>query len=179
MQRPLDLGADIVVHSATKFIAGHSDVLMGALVTRDERIHEVLRHRRELTGGIPGPMEAFLALRGLRTLPLRFERSCANAAELAARLAEHPAISLVRYPGSGAMLAIELTGGAEAADALTHGTTLWSNATSLGGVESTFERRRRWATEPATTPESLVRMSVGIEDVEDLWADLCATLDTL
>jgi cystathionine gamma-synthase len=179
LQKPLDLGADLVLHSATKFLAGHSDVLMGALVTRDERIFQVVHDRRHLTGAIPGPMESYLALRGLRTLPLRLERSQANAQELAGRLADHAAVSLVRYPGWGAMVSIELHGGAAAADRLTASTALWTNATSLGGVESTFERRRRWPSEPRTTPESLVRMSVGVEDVEDLWADLAQVLDRL
>ena len=179
LRRPLEDGADIVLHSATKYLAGHSDVLMGAIVTRDDQILDVLKGRRDLVGAIPGPMEAYLALRGLRTLPLRMERAGANAAELARRLAEHGAIESVFHPGFGAMLAITLTAGPMAADLLTHSTSLWIHATSLGGVESTFERRRRWKTEAAGVPESLVRMSVGIEDVEDLWADLVQALDAL
>ncbi len=179
LQRPLDLDADVVVHSATKYLAGHSDVVMGAVVTRDDELYAVLKGRRDLIGAIPGPMEAWLALRGLRTLPLRVERAQANARELARRLAEHPAVSRVRYPGLGGIVSIELDGGALAADLLTHKTSLWVHATSLGGVESTFERRRRWKTEPATIPDSLVRLSVGIEDVEDLWDDLVRALDDL
>jgi len=179
LQRPLELGADLVVHSATKYLAGHSDVVMGAVVTRDDELWSVLKGRRDLIGAIPGPMEAWLALRGLRTLPLRVERAQDNARELARRLDEHPAIDRVRYPGLGGIVSIELAGGALAADLLTHKTSLWVHATSLGGVESTFERRRRWKTEPATIPESLVRLSVGIEDVEDLWADLAGALDDL
>ncbi|MFL6061742.1 MAG: trans-sulfuration enzyme family protein [Marmoricola sp.] len=175
LQQPLDLGADLVVHSATKYIAGHSDVLMGAIVTRDPALHDVLKRRRDLLGAIPGPFEAWLALRGLRTLPLRVERASENAAELARRCADHPAVIDVRYPGFGGMLAIVLES-AEAADRLTHGTSLWVHATSLGGVESMLERRRRWAAEPATVPEGLVRLSVGIEDVEDLWEDLAGAL---
>jgi cystathionine gamma-synthase len=175
LQQPLDLGADLVVHSATKYIAGHSDVLMGAIVTRDDSLYDVLKRRRDLLGAIPGPFEAWLALRGLRTLPLRVERAQANATELARRLAEHPAVIEVRYPGFGGMLAIVLAD-VESADRLTHGTKVWVHATSLGGVESMFERRRRWAAEPATIPEGLVRLSVGIEDVEDLWEDLVAAL---
>jgi cystathionine gamma-synthase len=171
LQQPLDLGADLVVHSATKYIAGHSDVLMGAVVVRDPELYDVLKRRRDLLGAIPGPFEAWLALRGLRTLPLRVERAQANAAELARRLASHPAVIDVRYPGFGGMLGIVLEN-AEAADVLTRSTKLWVHATSFGGVESMFERRRRWAAEPATIPEGLVRMSVGIEDVEDLWDDL-------
>lgn len=175
LQQPLDLGADLVVHSATKYIAGHSDVLMGAIVTRSDELYDVLKRRRDLLGAIPGPFEAWLALRGLRTLPLRIERAQANAAELARRFAEHPAVVEVRYPGFGGMLAVVLAD-ADTADRFTHGTSLWVHATSLGGVESMFERRRRWAAEPASIPEGLVRLSVGIEDVEDLWEDLVAAL---
>ena len=179
LQRPLEDGADIVVHSATKYLAGHSDVLMGALVTGDDELHGVLKGRRDLLGAVPGTFEAWLALRGLRTLPLRMERAQANARELARRLAGHPAVSEVRHPGFGAIVSVVLAEGALAADLLTRQTRLWVHATSLGGVESTLERRRRWKTEPATIPEALVRLSVGIEDVEDLWADLSGALDRL
>jgi cystathionine gamma-synthase len=179
LQRPLDLGADLVLHSATKFLAGHSDVVMGAVVTRDDELYGVLKGRRDLVGAVPGTFEAWLALRGLRTLHLRVERAQANAAELVSRLADHDAIAEVRYPGFGAIISIVLAQGALAADLLTHKTRLWVHATSLGGVESTFERRRRWKTEAATIPDGLVRMSVGIEDVEDLWADLAQALDGL
>ncbi len=179
LQQPLSMGADIVVHSATKFIAGHSDVLLGALVTRDDQLFDVLKKRRDLTGATPGTFEAWLALRGLRTLHVRLERAQSNAQELVARLRTHPAVGEVRYPGFGAVIAIVLAEGALAADLLTHKTTLWVHATSLGGVESTFERRRRWKTEPATIPDGLVRMSVGIEDVDDLWSDLAGALDDL
>lgn len=179
LQRPLDLGADLVVHSATKYLAGHSDVLLGAVVTPDEKLFGVLKGRRDLVGAIPGTLEAWLALRGMRTLHLRVERAQANAQELVRRLTDHPAVAEVRYPGFGAIVAIVLAQGAMAADLLTHKTTLWVHATSLGGVESTFERRRRWKTEAASIPEALVRMSVGIEDVEDLWHDLVTALDDL
>ena len=175
LQQPLDLGADVVVHSATKYLAGHSDVVMGALATRDDELYAVLKGRRDVIGAIPGPFEAWLALRGLRTLSLRVERAQANAAELARRFEQHPAVVEVRYPGFGAMLSVVLPD-AGTADALTLGTSLWVNATSLGGVESTFERRRRWQSEPVTIPEGLVRLSVGIEDVDDLWDDLAAAL---
>jgi cystathionine gamma-synthase len=107
------------------------------------------------------------------------DRAEENATELARRLADHPAISEVRYPGFGGIVAVVLAQGALAADLFTRKTRLWVHATSLGGVESTFERRRRWKSEPATIPEGLVRMSVGIEDVEDLWADLERALDDL
>jgi cystathionine gamma-synthase len=162
LQQPLDLGADVVVHSATKYLSGHADLLMGALVTRDDELYDVLKGRRDMVGAIPGAFEAWLALRGLRTLALRVERAGANAAELARRLETHPSVDEVRYPGFGAMISIVLPD-ADQADLLTHGTSLWVHATSLGGVESTLERRRRWR-------------SVGIEDVEDLWEDLAAAL---
>ena len=179
LQQPLSLGADLVVHSVTKFLAGHSDVLMGAVVTSDEQLHGVLKGRRDLLGATPGALEAFLALRGMRTLHLRVERSQANATALAGRLADHPAVAEVRYPGFGGIVSIVLAQGAMAADLLVHKTRLWVHATSLGGVESTFERRRRWKAEPATIPDGLVRLSVGVEDVEDLWDDLRAALDDL
>ena len=172
LQRPLEQGADIVVHSVTKLIAGHSDVVLGVVVTRDEELLRRIDDHRRLHGAIPGPMEACLALRGLRTLALRVERAQANATDLAKRLIVHPAIEHVRYPGFGAMVSIELAGGAAAADSLAARVRLWNHATSLGGVESSLERRRRWASENVTVSEALVRLSVGIEDVEDLWADL-------
>ena len=177
LQQPLGMGADIVLHSATKFISGHSDVLLGALVTRDDQLFDVLKKRRDMIGAVPGTLEAWLALRGLRTLHVRLERAQSNAQELVRRLEGHPAVEEVRYPGFGAIVSIVLAQGALAADLLTHKTRLWVHATSLGGVESTFERRRRWKVEPATIPEGLVRMSVGIEDVEDLWDDLAVALD--
>jgi len=176
-QRPLTQGADLVVHSATKYLSGHGDAVLGALVTTDDQLYDVLKGRRDLVGAIPGTLESWLALRGLRTLHLRVDRAESNATELARRLGEHPAVAEVRYPGFGGIVSIVLAGGPDAADLLTRSTTLWVHATSLGGVESTFERRRRWKTEPATIPEGLVRLSVGIEDVEDLWADLAAALD--
>ena len=177
LQRPLEMGADIVVHSATKFLSGHSDVLLGALATRDEDLFGVLKKRRDMIGAVPGTLEAWLALRGMRTLHVRLERAQSNAQELVRRLEEHPAVDEVRYPGFGAIVSVVLAQGALAADLLTHKTSLWVHATSLGGVESTFERRRRWKVEPATIPEGLVRMSVGIEDVDDLWDDLAGALD--
>ncbi|MGY2704269.1 trans-sulfuration enzyme family protein [Nocardioides sp. HB32] len=179
LQQPLDLGADIVVHSVTKFLAGHSDVLMGAVVTNDDQLHGVLKGRRDLLGSTPGTLEAWLALRGLRTLHLRVERSQANAQELVRRLSTHPAIGEVRYPGFGGIVSVVLAQGAMAADLLVHKTSIWVHATSLGGVESTFERRRRWKAEPATIPDGLVRLSVGVEDVDDLWDDLRDALSSL
>jgi cystathionine gamma-synthase len=179
LQRPLALGADIVVHSATKYISGHSDVLMGAVVAASDELADAVVQRRSLHGAIPAPLETFLALRGLRTLPVRLERAQATAQELVRRLADHPALEEVRYPGFGAIVSIVVLGGAEPADALVQRTSLWVHATSLGGVESTFERRRRWALEQPTIPEGLVRLSVGLEHVDDLHRDLVAALDSL
>jgi cystathionine gamma-synthase len=178
-QRPLTMGADVVVHSATKYLSGHADAVLGAVVVTDGQLYDVLKGRRDLIGAIPGTLEAWLALRGLRTLHLRVERAESNAAELVRRLGSHTAVDEVRYPGFGGIVSIVVAGGADAADRLTHGTSLWVHATSLGGVESTLERRRRWKSEPATIPDGLVRLSVGIEDVEDLWTDLSQALDRL
>jgi cystathionine gamma-synthase len=178
-QHPLALGADLVVHSATKYLAGHSDSVLGAVVTTDDQLHDVLKGRRDLVGAIPGSLEAWLALRGLRTLHLRLERAEANAIVLVERLRAHPAVEEVRYPGFGGVISVVLLAGADAADLLVRSTSLWVHATSLGGVESTFERRRRWKSEPATIPDGLVRLSVGVEDVEDLWSDLAQALGSL
>lgn len=176
VQRPLEAGADIVLHSVTKYLAGHSDVILGAVVTATTDSGRELRERlsryRLLHGAIAGPMETWLALRGLRTLQLRVERATANARELAARLEDHPRLTRVRYPGFGAIVSIEVDGGAVAAERVATATRLWMHATSLGGVESQIERRRRHGAEPQTVPEGLLRLSVGIEDVEDLWRDL-------
>jgi cystathionine gamma-synthase len=177
LQRPLELGADLVVHSATKYISGHSDVLLGAVITREPDVRDALRKRRDLIGATPGTLETWLALRGLRTMHLRVERAQQNAQILVERLRTHPAIEEVRYPGFGAIISAVVRGGADPADRFTEHTQIWVRATSLGGVESTLERRRRWASEPLTIPEGLVRMSVGIEDVEDLWTDLKAALE--
>ncbi|MEU0538466.1 PLP-dependent transferase [Nocardia sp. NPDC005978] len=193
-QRPLEYGADIVLHSVTKYLAGHSDVVLGALVTRDAELAATLREHRTLHGAIAGPFEVWLALRGLRTLALRFDRAQANAAELARRLVDHPEVAEVRHPslpgdpgharakaqmnGFGAIIGVRPKARAGSgdqvrrADAVVDAVRLWLPATSLGGVDSTLERRRRWGTEATTVPEDLLRLSVGIEDVEDLWADL-------
>jgi len=178
LQRPIELGADVVVHSVTKYLSGHSDLLLGAAITADDEIHERLTTHRTLHGAIPGPMETWLALRGMRTLHLRLERACASAAELARRLERHPAVDRVRYPGTGAIIAIEPTGGVAAAQAVEQSIRLWLPATSLGGVESMLERRRRHPLEPESVPEHLLRLSVGIEDVDDLWRDLDGALNS-
>jgi cystathionine gamma-synthase len=162
---------------------------MGVLVTADDERAGALRAQRSRTGATAGALESFLALRGLRTLDVRLRRQEDNAGELAARLAAHPAVERVRYPGRpedphferaqrlmdgpGAMLAFELEGGAAAADRLCERVELITHATSLGGVESLIERRARYAGERSIgTPAGLVRFSVGIEDVDDLWSDL-------
>lgn len=194
LQQPLALGADVVVHSVTKFLAGHSDVVLGAVVTDDEATYAAVEQRRRSQGAIPGPMETWLALRGMRTLALRLDRAQHNAALLAERLQNHPRVTRVRYPGLpddpgharateqmsgfGAILAIELGGDEEFAQRVCEGTRLWVHATSLGGVESMLERRRRWAAEAVSIPADLIRLSVGIEHPEDLWADLSQALAT-
>lgn len=200
VQQPLSLGSDVVLHSVTKYLAGHSDVVLGALVTSNPELRDTLLHHRSVHGGIAGPFEAWLALRGLRTLALRVERSQASAAVLAERLSTHPLIEAIRYPGLptdpgherakgqmkgfGSVLCIQIAGnpdrsGADAADELVRALQLWLPATSLGGVESLIERRRRHAAEPVSVPDNLVRLSVGIENVEDLWADLEQALKSL
>lgn len=172
LQRPLLAGAAISVHSVTKAIAGHSDLLMGATVTQDPAIAEQLLSRRVLLGAVPSPFDAYLALRGMRTLSVRMDHAQRSAQILAARLAEHPAVTRVRYPDFGSMISIEVRGTAEAAERVCDATRLWVHATSLGGVESLLERRRRWPLESHDVPETLIRLSVGIEYVEDLWSDL-------
>jgi cystathionine gamma-synthase len=185
-----------VLHSATKLISGHSDVLLGALVTSSDQPErfDALDAVRRSFGAAPGPMEAYLALRGLRTLPLRLARAQASAQILAERLATHPSVLRVRFPGLpddhchevarrtmsgfGSLISIDLAD-ARTADAFVDACALWAFATSLGGVESTLERRRRWGGELLSVPEGLVRLSVGIEHVEDLWADLAQALDHL
>lgn len=172
LQRPLESGADVVVHSATKSISGHSDVIMGAVIARDEALRDRIEFRRRLNGAIPGPMESFLALRGLRTLPVRLERAQATAKALVERLTGHPALEEVRYPGFGAIISIVVAGGADAAERVAEATRVWVHSTSLGGVESQLERRRRWPAEAETIPDGLVRLSVGLEHPDDLGRDL-------
>lgn len=170
LQQPLSLGADVVVHSATKQISGHADVLMGVVVCGDDAWYERMQTRRSLHGAVPGPFEVFLALRGLRTLHLRVERSAQNAAELASRLRAHPAVGEVHYPDMGAVVSFDV-GTQEAADKVCGAVRVIVPGTSLGGVESLIERRARWSME-GHLPPGLIRLSVGIEHVEDLWADL-------
>ena len=191
LQRPLALGADVVVHSATKFIGGHSDLLSGITIARDQALAERLRHRRGLSGATPGALEAFLALRGLRTLALRLDRGQHNASELARRLDKHPAVSRVRYPGLpgdpghhtaaaqmsgfGAVLAFEVAD-APTADRLCRAVRIIVPATSLGGVETTIERRSKLPGQ-GHVPAGLLRLSAGCEHVDDLWNDLKSALE--
>jgi cystathionine gamma-synthase len=192
-QQPLALGADVVMHSATKFIGGHSDLLAGVLAVARDDLYDEFHERRLLHGASIGAMEAFLTIRGARTMGLRLERAQANAMELAQRLESHPEIARVRYPGLpshpthavaarfmsgfGAMLSFETTGTGERATRVCERAELVNHATSLGGVESTMERR---ASIPGQEriPPTLIRFSVGCEDVEDLWADLERALDS-
>jgi cystathionine gamma-synthase len=180
LQQPLSMGADVVVHSVTKYLSGHSDVILGATVTADSErgngLRDALAEHRTLHGAIAGPMETWLALRGMRTMHLRVERSGANAAALAARLQDHRAVDCLRYPGFGSIIAIEVRGGLQGAETVAAKVRLWTHATSLGGVESLIERRRRHPGEPSSVPDNLLRLSVGVEDVEDLWRDLEAAL---
>ncbi|MFL5718282.1 MAG: trans-sulfuration enzyme family protein [Chloroflexota bacterium] len=192
-QRPLDLGAAIVLHSGTKLIGGHSDLLLGAAICRDDADASFLAAHRHDHGAIPGGLEAFLALRGLRTLAVRLDRAEASASELASRLSSHPHISAVYYPGlpgdsqhdrasrvlpdgSGSMLAFEVAGSVAQTDAFLAGLRLVTHATSLGGVESLIERRARYAGDATVVGPTHCRLSVGIENVEDLWSDIDAAL---
>jgi cystathionine gamma-synthase len=167
--RPLESGADFVLHSATKYLGGHDDVLLGAVVCRSaddaERLHEFRSH----TGIVAAPDPCWLLSRSLRTLPLRMERHTATATEIARRLGRHPAVELVRYPGFGGLLSFDVADG-EAARKVETSLRVIGNATSLGGAHSVLEGRARW--EGDRVPPGLLRLSVGLEDVEELWADL-------
>jgi cystathionine gamma-synthase len=168
--RPLERGADFVLHSATKFLGGHHDVLLGAVVCKTEADYERLKEFRTRTGIVAAPDVAWLLLRSLKTLRVRMDRITANARDIAARLEAHPAVERLRYPGFGGLMSFDVAGGAEAARRVETSTKLIKNATSLGGVDSVLETRARW--ESGRVPENLVRLSVGLEDVEELWADL-------
>ena len=172
VQQPLSMGADIVMHSVTKFLAGHSDVVLGSLSTSDSALFKRLDEARRFNGSIPGPFEAWLALRGIRTFPIRFRAAEKNAQQLLARLQAHPKITKVRYPGFGAVISFEVDGSAEQAEKVCESSRLITHATSLGGIESLWERRRRWALESPSVPEQLIRLSVGCEHVDDIWQDI-------
>jgi cystathionine gamma-synthase len=168
--RPLEHGADLVLHSATKYLGGHGDILLGAVVCRDPETAARLREFRTRTGITAAPDPAWLLLRGLKTLELRVQRQTETARELARRLEAHPQVEVVRYPGFGGLLSFDVAGGGEAARRVETSTRLIVNATSLGGVESVLETRHRW--EGDRVPEGLVRLSVGLEDPKALWNDL-------
>ena len=188
IQNPLALGADITLHSVTKYLSGHSDLLLGSISTKENALYGRLEQARRYSGSIAGPFEAWLALRGLRTFALRMQRSQENALELANRLVKDSRVLKVRYPGLvtdpyheraksfmkgfGAMISFEVNATTAQIDQMCDFSKLITNATSLGGVESIWERRRRWATESHTIPENLIRFSVGIESVDDLWSDI-------
>jgi cystathionine gamma-synthase len=172
--RPLEHGADFVLHSATKYLAGHDDALLGAVVCRDAQAAETLQRFRGVAGIVAAPDVAWLLLRGLKTLRVRVERQTATARELAEKLRAHPAVQTVRYPGIGGLLSFDVAD-ADAAHRVETSTTLITNATSLGGTESVLESRRRW--EGDRVPSGLLRLSVGLEDADALWSDLSRALE--
>jgi len=193
LQRPLELGADLVLHSATKYLGGHSDVMGGLIATRSDELAERLRFHQNAAGAVPSPFDCFLVMRGLRTLAVRMERACANALVLALWLEDRPEVERVHYPGlpghpaaglverqmrlPGAMLSFELHGGKDMARRFAGATRLFTLAESLGAVESLIElpapmTHASVAESPLAVPDSLVRLSVGIEAADDLSADL-------
>jgi cystathionine gamma-synthase len=198
LQRPLDLGADIVVHSTTKYLGGHSDVIGGALVLKDLQYAADLAFNQNATGAVPGPFDVWLTLRGVKTLAARMDRHCANAARVAQALGDHPAVASVLYPGLpghpghevaksqmrdfGGMVSFRLAAGEEKAVEVCGRTALFTLGESLGGVESLIEHPARMthasaAGSPLEVPPDLIRLSVGIEDPDDLLADLYQALD--
>ena len=193
LQRPLELGADIVVHSTTKYLGGHSDVVGGAILARDSGVYEKLAFLQNAVGAVPGPMDCFLILRGLKTLPLRMDRHAANAAVIADFLASHPKVARLSYPfhpshpqfdlahrqmhSGGGMLAFVMQGGEPAAQRVAESTRLFALAESLGGVESLIEvpaamTHASTAASPLAVNPGLIRLSVGLEHVDDLLEDL-------
>ena len=196
LQRPLEQGADIVVHSTTKYIAGHSDLIGGCVVTRDEELDKQLKFLQNALGAVPSPMDCFLTLRSIRTLAIRVERHCDNAEKLVEKLSQHPKVTRLIYPGLkthnghdiankqmrryGGMISIEVVGGEQGARKFAAASKLFATAESLGGVESLINHP--WSMTHAAIPQErreeigitpgLVRLSVGIEDFEDLWKDI-------
>ena len=171
--RPLERGADFVLHSGTKYLAGHDDALLGAVVCKDADDAARLKEFRTRSGIVAAPDPCFLLLRGLRTLELRIRRQTESATELAERLADHPNVLIVRYAGIGGLLSFDVVDGKTALRVETS-LELIMNATSLGGVTSVLEARARW--EGDRVPPGLLRLSVGLEPVEELWADLAQAL---
>jgi cystathionine gamma-synthase len=197
LQRPLDLGADVVVHSTTKYLGGHSDVVGGAIVLKDPGHADEIAFNQNATGAVAGPFDAWLTLRGVKTLAARMDRHCANAARVAEALVDHPAVTSVLYPGLpghpghevaksqmrdfGGMVSFRLAAGEEKAVDVCDRTALFTLGESLGGVESLIEHPARMthasvAGSPLEVPPDLVRLSVGIEDPDDLLADLARAL---
>ena len=189
LQQPLALGADVVMHSTTKYFGGHSDVLGGALAfARRDALFDAVAHRRHITGGVPSPFNSWMTLRGLRSLPARLAWHCRNARALAEFLAAHPRVEAVHWPGLpthanhavaarqmrdfGAMLSVQIRGGREAALAFAGKVKLFTNATSLGGCESLIEHRASVEGEHPVSPQNLLRLSVGLEHPDDLVEDL-------
>jgi cystathionine beta-lyase/cystathionine gamma-synthase len=203
LQQPLELGADVVLHSTTKYINGHSDVVGGALVTNDAELGERLRFLQNALGAVPSPMDCYLVLRGLKTLPIRMRQHVASASELAERLALHPKVKRVIYPGlrshpdyalacqqmrgGGGMVSLELAGGMAEASKFLGALSIFALAESLGGVESLAEQPALMthASIPADVrrrtgiSDALVRLSIGLEGIDDLWADLDGALAAL
>lgn len=193
--RALELGADIIFHSATKYLGGHSDLIAGALVcARKDALWDEIREVRKLTGGILGPFDAWLLLRGIRTLYLRYERASQSALEIARRFSGHPRVAQVLYPGLethpaheiaarqmrhgfGGMMSILVDGDAASAKRVATATRIFIPATSLGGVESLIEHRKSVEGPHSVVPDNLLRLSIGIEDVKDLIADLDQALE--
>jgi cystathionine gamma-synthase len=194
LQRPLALGADVVMHSTTKYFGGHSDVMGGALAfARDDDLAARVAHARDIQGSVLAPFNAWLTLRGLRSLPARMAWHCRNARAVAGFLAAQPSIERVNWPGLpshrnhdvarrqmrdfGGMLSLEMRGGRDAALRLASRVRLFTNATSLGGVESLIEHRASVEGDDPHSPQSLLRLSVGLEHPDDLIADLAQALD--
>jgi len=201
LQRPLELGADISCSSSTKYVSGHCDVISGYVVTRNEELNEKIRFLQNTVGGVPAPLDCFLTIRGIRTLAIRIERHCDNAEYLVERLASHPKVTRLLYPGLkthhghevaamqmrrfGGMISLEIEGGEAAARRFAKASKLFTIAESLGGVESLVNHP--WSMTHAATPEErrlevgvtpgLIRLSVGIEDAEDLWNDISEALE--
>ena len=198
LQQPLQKGADVVVHSSTKYLGGHSDVVGGLVATNDDDLAARIGFFQNAAGGVPGPMDCYLVLRGIKTLALRMERHCANAAAIAEVLSGHPAVAVVHYPGLprdpghrvacrqmsgyGGMVSFVLTGGEPAALEVARATSIFTLAESLGAVESLIEHPHRMthssvANSPLAVDPGLIRLSVGLETLDDLVTDLSAALE--